>query len=187
MRTIYYTAASLDGYIADAQHSLAWLFQFGDGDESDFPEFIHDVGTMAMGSGTYEWLLRNHVFEDPDAPKPWPHEMPTWVFTSRSLREVPGADIRFVRGDVAPVFEAMCEAAPGKDVWLAGGGDLVAQFHARGLLDEIVLTLAPVFLGGGAPVFTGPLVTPPLEVAAVKPHASGLVEMRLEVRRPDRA
>ncbi len=183
MKIIYCTAASLDGYIADPEHSLAWLFQFdGDGD-AGFGSFMRDVGAIAMGSHTYEWLLRNHVYEDPENPRAWPHEQPTWVFTSRSLREVPGANISFVSGDVAPVFEDMREAAAGRDIWLAGGGDLAAQFHERGLLDELVVTIAPVLLGGGAPLFTGHIITPPLRVVEVRPQASGLTEMRLSVQR----
>jgi dihydrofolate reductase len=135
-----------------------------------------------MGSHTYEWLLENHVYSDPDQPKPWPHEQPSWVFTSRSLRRIPEADIRFVRGDVLSVYSEIREVAPGKDIWLAGGGDLAAQFHQHGLLDEMVVTIAPVILAGGAPLFTRQLVTPPLRVLEVKPQPSGLTEMRLRVQ-----
>lgn len=183
MKTVFYTAASLDGFIADPGHSLDWLFQFGGDEESGFPEFIREVGAIVMGSNTYEWLLENHVFAEPDEPKEWPHEQPTWVFTTRPLSGAPGADVRFVRGEVAPVHSAMRQAAAGKNIWLAGGGDLAAQFYEQGLLDEIVMTIAPVFLANGAPLFTRPLVTPPLRVLDVRPQASGLTELRLEVQR----
>jgi dihydrofolate reductase len=182
MKTIFYTAVSLDGYIADLSHSLEWLFQFGDGDENSFPTFIRDVGAIVMGSGTYEWLLTNYIDKDPDDPKAWPHDQPTWVFTSRSLPGIPGAGIKFVGGDVEPVFQQIREAAPGKNIWMAGGGDLAAQFHAKGLLDEIVVTIAPVILTTGAPLFTRQIVTPPLKVLEVKPHVSGLTAMRLQVQ-----
>lgn len=183
MKTIYHTATSLDGYIADSSHSLDWLFQFPDPDESSFSGFIRDVGAIAMGSNTYEWLLRNYVFEDPDRPRRWPHEQPTWVFTSRSLRQVQEADIRFVSGDVGRVFPDMREAAAGRDIWVAGGGDLAGQFHERGLLDEIVVTIVPVLLARGAPLFTRPIVTPPLDVIEVKPQKGGFTEMRLGIPR----
>lgn len=65
MKIQYYTAVSLDGYIADEHHSLDWLFQFGDVEETSYPEFIRDVGAVVMGSSTYEWLLRNHIYADP--------------------------------------------------------------------------------------------------------------------------
>jgi dihydrofolate reductase len=184
MKAIYYTASSLDGYIADASGSLEWLSPFEDQEESSYPAFIKDVGTMVMGSHTYEWLLNNYIYSEPHRPKPWPHEMPTWVFSSRALRTVPGADIRFLHGDVSETFPDIRTAAAGKNVWVAGGGDVAAQLHAAGLLDEIMVQVAPVVLGGGAPFFTKAIVTPPLTVLQVKPHRNGLVEMTLQVPKP---
>ena len=182
MKTVFYTAVSLDGYIADSDHSLDWLFQFGDAEESSFPSFIRGVGAVVMGSNTYDWVLRNHVFVDPNQPKDWPYEQPAWVFTSRPLTPVSGARIDFASGDLAAVFSDIREAAGGKDVWVVGGGDLAAQFHELGLLDEIIVTIAPVILNGGAPLFTRQIVEPPLKVLEVNPHASGLTEMRLKVQ-----
>lgn len=181
MKTQYYTAVSLDGYIADPDHSLDWLHQFGGGDESSYPAFIREVGAIAMGSTTYEWVLEHHVYSDPEHPKAWPYEQPTWVFSSRTLPPVPGADIRFANGDVAPVHAEMRAAAAGKNIWIVGGGELAAQFHDRGLLDEIIVTIAPVILSGGAPLFTRRIATPPPRVVEVKPHSSGLTQMRLEL------
>jgi hypothetical protein len=60
MKTQYYTASSLDGFLADANHSLEWLFQWGDTAAGDYPGFIANVGAIAMGSNTYEWVL-NHL------------------------------------------------------------------------------------------------------------------------------
>ena len=135
-----------------------------------------------MGSNTYEWVLRNHVFLNPDQPKDWPYEQPTWVFTSRSLSPVTDAEISFASGDIAPVFSDIRKAAGEKSIWVVGGGDLAAQFHEQGLLDEIIVTIAPVILNGGAPLFTRQIVQPPLEVLEVIPQASGLTEMRLKVQ-----
>lgn len=64
-----------------------------------YPAFIPDVGAIAMGSHTYEWILRHQSDSDLNRSPEWPYEQPVWVFTSRSLSAVPGADIRFVRGD----------------------------------------------------------------------------------------
>ena len=75
--------------------------------------------------------------------------MPSWVFSGRDLPRVDGPDIRFVSGDVAAVHAEMVEAAGDKNVWLVGGGDLVGQFHDHGLLDEVIVTIASVFLGAG--------------------------------------
>jgi dihydrofolate reductase len=78
--------------------------------------------------------------------------VPCWVFTHRRLRVVPEATIEFVSGDVAPVHERMVEAAGGRNVWIVGGGDLAGQFADAGLLDEVLVSIAPVTLGAGAPL-----------------------------------
>ena len=163
-KTLYYTAATLDGFIADPNHSLDWLFQFGDEGMEDFPDFLREIGAVVMGSSTYEWLLRNVIKTGTDQAEPWPYTQPAWVFTTRSLPTVPGADIRFVRGDVAPVHEVMRAAAGEKNIWLVGGGDLVGQFHDQGLLDEINVTMAPVTLGAGKPLLPRAITTPPLQL-----------------------
>ena len=152
--TQYYTATALDGYIADPNHSLDWLFTRNQDREGllNYAEFIADVGAVAMGSTTYEWIIE-HDFADKDPSEwKWPYEQPCWVFTSRELQLVPNADITFVGGDVAPVHAEMVRAAAGKNVWIVGGGDLVGQFADAGLLDEVIVYVAPVTLGAGAPL-----------------------------------
>lgn len=182
MKTTYFTATSLDGYIAGPNHSLDWLFQFGSEDPS-YHEFIKDIGAIVMGSSTYEWILKHDTFADPQNPKPWMYQQPSWVFTSRSLKAVPDADIRFVKGDVRPVYAQMRDAAAGKDLWIVGGGHLAAQFHEHGLLDEMIITMAPVFLTAGAPLFTTSIIKPPLRVISVKPYSEGFVQIHLQVQK----
>src|SRR5688500_16155632 len=82
MKTQYYTASSLDGFIADERNSLEWLFQFGEGPGGDYDRFIADVGAIAMGSTTYEWILEHLVHKDPARPQPWPYSQPSWIFTT---------------------------------------------------------------------------------------------------------
>jgi dihydrofolate reductase len=145
--TQYYTATSLDGFIADPDNSLEWLFTRArepDGPLS-YDAFIAEIGALAMGSTTFEWIL-DHQRGD------WPYELPCWVFTHRRLRVVPDAPIEFVSGAVAPVHRQMVDAAGGKNVWIVGGGDLAGQFAEAGLLDEVLVSLAPVTLGAGAPL-----------------------------------
>jgi dihydrofolate reductase len=146
-RTQYYTAATLDGFIADPDNSLEWLFtrKREEGGALDYVDFIAEVGALAMGSTTYEWILD---YESAN----WPYEQPSWVFTHRELPVVADAHVEFARGDVAPVHEEMVRAAGGKNVWIVGGGDLAGQFADAGLLDEVLVTIAPVTLGAGAPL-----------------------------------
>lgn len=181
MKTQYYTAASLDGFLATEDDSLEWLFPLGDLNDSTYPEFIAEVGALAMGSATYEWMLRNADKVAAEAGSPWPYTQPVWVFTSRTLAPVEGADIRFVRGDVREVHAQMREAAAGKNLWIVGGGDLAGQFYDAGLLDEMIVQVGSVTLGKGKPLFPRQLLSPVLKLAGVRQMGSGMVELRYEV------
>lgn len=181
MKTQYYTATSLDGFIADSQNSLDWLFQFGDGEQTSYPAFIREVGAIAMGSTTYEWL-RNHLLHPTSGnPQPWPYQQPTWVFTTRSLPTIPGADIRFVRGDVLPVHQQMVASAGSKNIWIVGGGELAGQFYDHGLLDEVIVQITSVTLGGGVPLLPRAISIPPLRLVSVKAYGEAWAELCYEV------
>jgi dihydrofolate reductase len=95
----------------------------------------------------------DHEFagKDPSDMK-WPYDIPCWVFTHRELPVVLGAPIEFTSANVAAVHKAMVAAAGEKNVWIVGGGDLAGQFADEGLLDEVVVMIAPVTLGAGAPL-----------------------------------
>ena len=152
--TQYFTATSLDGFIADPDNSLDWLFSRKRDEDGplSYGAFFADIGAMAMGATSYEWGIE-HQFADKDpAEWKWPYDLPTWVFTHRELPVVPDSGIQFASGDVATVHEEMVRAAGGQNVWIAGGGDLVGQFADAGLLDEVLVTIAPVTLGAGAPL-----------------------------------
>jgi dihydrofolate reductase len=169
-KTQYFTATSLDGYIADAQHSLDWLFEADRDNTGDtsFATFFADVGAIAMGATTYLWVLEHErLLDEPARWQTYYGDTPSWVFTHRTLPAVPGAAISFVQGDVAPVHAQMKEAARGRNIWLAGGGELVGQFADRHLLDEILVTVAPVTLGRGAPLLPRRLTSAELELVDV--------------------
>lgn len=184
MKTQYYAASSLDGYIAAPGHSLDWLLQLGSVEETSYPDFIRDVGAIAMGSNSYEWILRQQSADDSSGAHEWPYDQPTWVFTTRSLPNVAGANIRFVKGDVGPVHKEMVAAAAGKNVWIVGGGDLAGQFYDQGLLDEIIIQVAPVTLGQGFPVLPREITSPPLRLKSATTYGDVYVEIRYEVVRP---
>lgn len=183
MKTQYYTATSLDGFLATEDDSLEWLFPLGDLDASSYPAFIAEVGALAMGSATYEWMLRNADQVVAETGAAWPYTQPTWVFSRRDLPRVQGADIRFVRGDVAEVHARMRAAAGTKNVWIVGGGDLAGQFHDAGLLDELIVTVGAVTLGKGKPLFPRRVLSPVLHLVSVRQMGAGLAELRYEVRK----
>lgn len=177
MKTQYYTATSLDGFIATEDDSLEWLFPLGDVNDTGYPDFIAGVGALAMGAATYDWMLRHAGA--------WPYTQPAWVFTHRELPRAEGADLRFVHGDVQPVHAAMQAAAGGRNLWIVGGGDLAGQFCDAGLLDEIIVQVGSVTLARGKPLFPRRLTAPPLKLVAARLIGSGFAELRYEVpRRP---
>ena len=184
MKTQYYTATSLDGYIATEDDSLEWLFPLGDVDDTSYPAFIAEVGALAMGSSTYEWMLRHAQTVTAETGSPWPYAQPTWIFSSRKLPAIPGATLHFVQGDVRPVHAAMQQAAGGKNLWVVGGGDLAGQFFDAGLLDEVIVQIGSVTLGQGKPLFPRRLTSPPLRLDSVRQVGTGFAELRYTVPRP---
>jgi dihydrofolate reductase len=167
-KTQYYTATTVDGYIADADNSLSWLFEADSGPD-EFKPFFSEVGAFAMGRTTYQWVLdHDKLLEKPLKWSDYYGDTPAWVFSNHELEPIPGADLRFVKGDVRPVHEAMTAAAAGRNIWLVGGGELVGQFADAGLLDEIIVGVAPVTLGGGAPLLPRRLTSSRLTLTEVR-------------------
>ncbi len=144
--THYYTASSLDGFIATPDHSLDWLLKqpFDETGPMNYTDFMTGVGALVMGASTYAWVLEND--------ESWSYTQPVFVVTHREFAVPEGADVRFRAGDAAAIHAEAVEAAGGGDVWIVGGGDLAGQFADAGLLDEVWLQYAPVTLGEGHPV-----------------------------------
>ncbi|HIW91789.1 MAG TPA: dihydrofolate reductase family protein [Candidatus Corynebacterium avicola] len=152
MRVLYYTSSSLDGFIADPHHSLAWLFAQQHAEPDDpllrMDGLMPRTSALLMGSSTYQFI------RDEESDVPWPYHQPTWVLSHREQEAIEGADLRFTSGDVAGVVEEITTAVsdPEAVLWVVGGGDLAGQFLDAGLLDEVVVSYAPVTLGDGAPL-----------------------------------
>jgi dihydrofolate reductase len=151
-RTIYYTASTLDGFIATPDHSLDWLVtrQIDPEGPMGYKAFVGQVGALVMGSSTYRWI-REHE------PASWAYTVPAWVLTHRDDHTpYPDADIRFTAADtpeaLAALHAEMVAAAGNRDVWVVGGGDLAGQFADLGLLDAVEVSFAPCTIGAGAPL-----------------------------------
>lgn len=177
MLTQYFVAASLDGFIADDDDNLDWLLSMpgGDDEANPYSSFIEDVGAVAMGAATYEWVLAHDT-------GPWPYQQPTWVFTHRELEVRGGGDLRFTSDAVPDVHRQMVEAAGGRNVWLVGGGELVGQFLDHDLLDELWLGLTPVVLGSGKPLLPRRRTSPMRLLSAVPSPAATFVHLRYSLR-----
>ncbi|HEY0465555.1 MAG TPA: dihydrofolate reductase family protein [Polyangiaceae bacterium] len=184
MKTQYYTATSLDGFIATEDDSLDWLFPLGDVNDTSYPAFIEQVGALAMGSATYEWMLRHADQVAAETGSAWPYSQPTWIFSTRVLPPIAGANTHFVQGDVRPVHAEMSRAAGSKNIWIVGGGDLAGQFFDAGLLDELFVQVGSVTLGKGKPLFPRRATTPPLRLLSVRQVGTGFAELHYGVTLP---
>lgn len=169
MTVTLFIATSLDGYIAGPDDDLSWLFTDAD---YGFSSFFAGVDTLVMGRGTYD-VVRTMG--------PWPYEGKTTIVVSR-------------KGDVkveTPETEVYSADLPGllnhlgsdgrKNVWLVGGGELVRSFLAQGLLDRITVSLHPVLLGDGVPLFPGGFPRTMLLLESTKEFDGGLVRLDYHV------
>lgn len=183
-RVIYHTATTLNGFLADDQDSLSWLFAVpGSADaESEFSHFLAGVGALVMGSTTYEWIVEHEQLVD--HPEKWFYDaIASFVMTSRPQPAIPGADIRFRSGDIGQVWREVSEAAGDRDIWLVGGGDLVGQFADAGHLDEVRVSVAPVTLVSGRPLLPRRIESDRLTLESVK-QAGQFAELVYSVRSP---
>ena len=185
MKTIYYAAATLDGFIATEDDSLDWLFALGNLNDSSYPEFISGVGALAMGSATYEWMLRNADKVAAEAGSPWPYSQPSWIFSTRKLPAIAAADIRFVSGDIRQAHAEMRAAAAARNIWIVGGGDLAGQFYDCGLLDQLIIQIGSCTLGAGKPLLPRRLLSPALRLMSVRQMGSGMAELRYDIQKSD--
>jgi dihydrofolate reductase len=182
----YYAAQTLDGYIAESDDTLDWLLSYEghfEGADSDaemggYDSFYEGIGALVSGSVTYEWVLR-HVDDWPYAGKP------CWVMSSRDLPkpEGEGADVRIVSGEIPELIDAMLDSAGDRDLWILGGGNIASQFADHGLLDRVEVTVVPVVLGKGKPLFDRRLPGAPMQLLGARTQSSGMVSLSYEVKR----
>jgi dihydrofolate reductase len=185
----YYCAASLDGYIAEVDDTIEWLTRYEavrPGEdvspvEGDYDDFYADVGALVSGSVTYEFVVG-----ELESGSKWPYAgKPCWVLSSRKLRrpDGDGVDVRIRNASVAELFDDMLSSAGDGNLWVVGGGNVASQFADEGLLDEVLVTVVPVVLGDGKPLFDRRLPSGPMRLVGLLPRSSGMVELRYEVRR----
>jgi dihydrofolate reductase len=184
-RVVYYAAMSLDGYIASSDDTLEWLMGFPGVEpgpavttvEGGYDEFYEDVGALVMGSVTYEFVLE-HASSWHYAGKP------TWVLSSRDLPVFEGADqLTITDAAVTDLFDEMVAAAGDRMLWVVGGGNVASQFADAGLLDAVWVTVVPVVLGTGKPLFDRGVGGEPMRLVGVLPRPSGMLELRYELAR----
>ena len=143
-KLVLFIAASLDGYIAAKDDSLDWLYKVeGEGDNG-YSEFYETIDTVLMGRRTYDWILKNGTGDFPYKDKE------CYIF-SRSVTE-DNVEVKFVKDNIVD-FTNKLKQQQGKNIWVVGGGELLHSFIEKKLVDEMIITVAPVILGQGIPLF----------------------------------
>lgn len=141
-KLVLYIAVSLDGFIAGEGESLEWLDAVEGRGDNGYEDFYKDVDTVLMGRKTYDWIM-NHT-EFPYAGKE------SFVFSHSPRKST--KDVTFISEDAAEFVSRLRERSE-KRIWLVGGGRLLHTLLEAGLVDEMILTVAPVVLGKGTPLF----------------------------------
>lgn len=164
MTVIYNAATTINGFLADDEDSLQWLFDVSGAADTadDINHFLADIDVLVMGSTTYEWLLRE--LESPIHLTENYAKRPIWVFSSRDLPVYEGTTVRIINGPVSDLLPHI----DGLRTWVMGGGDLAGQFLDAGALDQIIMTVAPVFLPSGRPSFPRRLTSDQLSLTGVR-------------------
>ena len=173
-KVIVHIAASADGYIAGPDGDLEWLTSrptpagfYG------MNAFMKSIDTMLLGRKTYEVSLRLGAKFDAKSP--------TIVFS----RNAPPADVppgvEFVDDPIGP-FVGRLREQPGKDIWLMGGGELIASFLDEQAIDEFVISVVPVFIGDGIPLIERRHRHVPLDLQSVERFEDGLVQLHYRVQ-----
>jgi dihydrofolate reductase len=170
-----YIATSVDGYVADPEGGVDWLEDFqveSDGDEGveGFSEFFESVDCLVMGATTYEQVLG---FGE------WPYDdKATYVFTHRNLSPAT-EEIEFINRDVAAVAAELKQQYD--HIWLAGGAQLAQTFLREREIDALRLSLIPILLKDGIPLFSGEYEGRRLHLVESNASDIGIVEHHYEV------
>ena len=171
-----YIAASLDGYIAGPNGEIDWLEAGGDLDYG-YSSFYASIDATLMGRATYEVTQTVEEFPYPDKTN--------YVFT-RNPAASATANVRFVSGDIAS-FARGLKAEEGQDIWLVGGGQINAIMLDADLIDDIILTMFPVVLGNGIPLFAPGARQSAFKTVGCEAYETGLIQWRLTKERPAEA
>lgn len=143
-KLVLFIAQSLDGYIAREDESLDWLLKYESPGDNGYSAFYETDGTILLGRRTYEWILRN-------VPSGFPYQgKECYVFSRSSSRRA--GSVTFVNQDIAS-FTASLKTQPGQDIWIVGGADVLSPLLRDNLVDEFIIHIAPIILGGGIPLF----------------------------------
>lgn len=170
-------AVTVDGFIEGPNGEIDWCIMDGD---IGFDAFLADIDTIFYGRVSYElWGQYQPGNDISDAEKQvWNalHSKKKYVFSHQPKED---AKATYIHGNIEEQVAAI-KQQPGKNIWLYGGGKLVATFIELGLIDVYRLAVHPVLLGQGKPLFSGFKERINLTLKSTRSHPSGLVLLEYE-------
>lgn len=173
-KVILYIAISLDGCVADKDGGVGWLEAFGaEGEDYGYKAFLAGVGTIISGSTTYEQALTFGEWSYPDKR--------FIVLTRRTLPGTPPPGVEFYSGEPEPLIRDL-KAQETKHIWHLGGAKSAASYANLGLIDEYIISVMPIILGGGIPLFSDFAQRAKLELVASQAYSSGVIQMTYRPR-----
>src|SRR5262245_5289651 len=167
-KIIVHIATSADGYIGRHDGDNEWITNrpapkgfYGMG------KFMQSIDATILGRKTFDVSLQMGA--------PFNSKRPTYVFSRQPPASVPKG-VEFVSGDIG-AFAKRLKQAKGKDIWMMGGGDVIASFLDEGAIDEFIVSIVPVFIGEGIPILARRPRQAPLRLRSVKPVPGGVVQV----------
>ncbi len=177
-KIIAYIATSADGYIARPDGDVEWLNRRPRTVDYGMSEFYPRIDTILWGRKTYDWLL-DYWRKKGKTKGLFDTKVANYVFSRKPPKR--GAQgVEFVSEPVK-LFAQRLRKAPGKHVWMMGGGKLIASFLDAGELDEFDIHVIPVFIGKGIPLIAPRHRDVPLVLRSSRRYPDGVVRLRYEV------
>jgi dihydrofolate reductase len=172
-----YMAASLDGFIANADGGVEWLDPY-DPYEVGFAEFVSAIGAIVMGRKSYEQML---------AFGPWPYAGKRTIVMTRSPFTPTTADTETSDAPAEEIADRLAADTKQGDVWIFGGGEIARAFLRWGRVDTLELCIVPLVLGDGIALFGPGTRSGALKLKASRTYANGLVCLDYEIVRAGQA
>jgi dihydrofolate reductase len=175
-KIIVYIAISADGYVARPDGDVAWLDRPRPKGNYGMGEFFKTIDTILWGRKTYSKALEMGM-----KPSGYGRGIKNYVF-SRHLHKSPAKEFEFVSEPIKPFAERL-RAQPGKDIWMMGGGEIIASFLDEGEIDEFSIHVIPIFIGEGIPLIQPRHREVRLKLLSTKKFPDGVVHLNYRVER----
>ena len=176
-KVIAYLAASADGYIARPDGDVEWLNRRPHKYDYGMKQFYSSIDTILLGRKTYDWAV--DYYRKIGKPPEFDSKVPHIVFSRKPPRN-PAGGVEFVKTPVKAFMKKM-RATPGKNIWMMGGGALIASFLDAGELDEFDIHLMPTLIGKGIPIVAPRHRDIELKLLQAKKYPDGVVRLRYAV------